>query len=328
MSGSSLAADKIVLGAFGNDGDGINLDVGTIATLGGLIYDAGGPAPGTPGFIDTNDFTVVAANNIGSDSSATGDDFHGRAAGSVSLLVGGEDAFFQNFVGSTDAGEGPADAFRSAYDQIFESVLGRSILSNLNSASANVVSVPFTEESNIDAGVSESIFELVSVILFPDSILLPPPELNQNLPQRPDDPGVSDPVSAEELAIEQEWQDFYNEFIPEFLIDEGYVVPDEDGNLNPREQAKLERFVARLVAIYESIRDGERVVAEDEFDDRPLPDDAETPAPTQSSDRRNGLSPVDISSLRLTGQPWADGGIGVDGNWWRPGMIAWPSSLL
>ena len=184
------------------------------------------------------------------------------------------------------------------------------------------------------------------MILFPDSILLMAPELNANLPQRPDDPGVAEPETPEDLEIEAEWQDFYNEALPEFLISEGYVRTDEEGELLPGEEVRMEAFLERLIAIYDGLRVGERLAnaypldeeqdyeerdesegdgelrdgesqdesqSDEPLTDEPRTDEPQTEDPVPGEPVRTAVNEaaVRFDRVRATGQTWREGGIGI-----------------
>ena len=329
---------------------------------------------------------MIAGSAVGSDSSLLGSGLTGTSNGRFDIITGSGDAFFDNFGASNaangsllfDPNNGFAVLLSGIFDaqslrtpnfelgslidvgarQVFQSSITTRITTVFNSAGQET-------ESDLDTGVSESLFVLTSIFLLSGNELLLPPHMNPNLPQRPDDAGVEnpDPDNEEHMAIEEEWQVFYVEDLAEFLVAENYVRSSEEGEVVPEDQALFEQYLQALIALYENVRAQERAVLaaelgeleleddlggdlieddSDQFEDDDLDlddldlDDDELDIDIDLDDEAAGGSlgddtsaaasvraPIALAGVGHTGQGWLDGGLGVDGSWWKRLGSAW-----
>ena len=350
---SRLIADTINLIALGANPD----------SLGGLVIDQNSAIASSPGFVVTKDLVVVAAGSFGSDSGALGGGLTGTATGIINVASGSDKSFFDNFgnggFGDGNIALGISDAFNLKLQELGFATTDLSSGLNVSGLQTGGLEV----DAEVGEGVSESLFLLTSIIDATNGLLLPP-QMNPSLPERPDDPGVEnpDPDDPEQMAIDEEWQVFYNEDLIEFLVSEGYVLADDEGEVLPEEQALLEQYLDELIALYENIRAQERLILaaelsefEDEeglFDDGEegfededlefeddsdlLEDELDIDLDLDLDEEGAGLSddivpsaaiaaqtPVNLARLGHAGDSWSDGGLGVDGTWYSRLGEAW-----
>ena len=346
-----LTAETINLIALGANPD----------SLGGLVIDQNAAIASQPGFVKTDNLVVVAAGSLGSDSGALGGGLTGTANGIINVASGSDKSFFDNF-GNGSFGDG---TIALAISEVFNLKLQELGFATTDLSSGLNVSGLQTGglevDAEVDEGVSESLFLLTSIIDASNGLLLPP-QMNPSLPERPDDPGVEnpDPDDPDQMAIDEEWQVFYNEDLIEFLVSEGYVLADDEGEVLPEEQALLEQYLDELIALYENIRAQERLIlaaelsefedeeglfddGEEGFEDEDLEfeDDSdlledELDIDIDLDEEGAGLSdeiepsaaiaaqtPVNLARLGHAGDSWSDGGLGVDGTWYSRLGEAW-----
>ena len=369
QGGGQLTAETVNLIALGNDGSAVGLPAGTVSSQGGLVIDDNAGTPTPPGFIDTSNLVVVGGQ-LGSDSAELGAGLSGTVNGILEVLTANEEAFLDNF-GAARSGDGGlslalADAFNQAFASAGISASSTGFSSIVSASFVGTITTNFTtptlETGEVATGVSESLFALTSIFILSGNELLVPPQMNPNLPQRPDDPGVEDPQTDEELEINEEWQVFYNEDLVEFLIGEGYVRADENGEVLPEDQALFERYTQLLIDVYEDLRaqerealaaqlgedidfgpaesseeEGEPEETDAEQEETPDSDepadtdpdsedtDTEGTEPQSDTDSSAGFTPANGAReiVGHIGHAWRDGGMGFESRRWRRAVNPW-----